>query len=108
MKLEGKYNDTNGDPQNFATHYGIAREITTTDPIFHANHFTAELSDAEFHVDAEVHIDINMDVNNWYNGPPAWDFNVWNGMIMPNYDAQVALQAQGHDVFSVGDIVDQH
>ena len=108
MKLEGKYNDTNGVPQNFATHYGTAREITPTDTTFHLNHFTAELADAEFHVDAEVHIDINMDINNWYNGPPAWDFNVWNGPIMPIYEAQVALRTQGYDVFSIGDIEDQH
>ena len=108
MKLEGKYNDTNGDQQNFATHYGTAREITSTDTTFHANHFTAELPDAEFHVDGEVHIDINMEVNNWYNGPPAWDFNVWNAPIMPIYEAQVAVRNQGYDVFSVGYIEDQH
>ena len=108
MQLEGKYNDTNGDLQNFATHFGTAREITPSDTIFHPNHFVAEFPSADFHVDAEVHFNINMDINNWYNGPPAWDFNVWNAPIMPIYEAQVAVRNQGHDVYSLGPIEDQH
>lgn len=104
MKLEGKYMDMSSTVQNFATHYGTAREITQTDTTFHQNYFMADLGHVHLDVDGDMFVEIEMDINNWYNDPPVWDFNVWNAPIMPIYDAQRAVRNNGHDVFSAGNI----
>ena len=41
-----------------------------------------------------------MNVEQWFEGPYEWDFNVYNAPLMPVYDAQRKLNLNGPSVFT--------
>jgi hypothetical protein len=45
-----------------------------------------------------------MNVAEWFKAPYLWDLNIWNSMLMPNFDAQVKMYDNGQNVFSLGSI----
>jgi hypothetical protein len=98
MQLEGDY-DSSGTSKFFATHMGTARNNTVTPTTYEANHFTAVL-DTAISVKADFSFSIVMNVEQWYEDPYQWDFNVYNAPIMPVYDAQRKLFINGPSVFS--------
>ncbi len=106
MKLEGKFIDEQQNEVGYATHMGTAREISGNESIFHPNHFEVTILQ-NFTIDSETSIEIKMDILKWYKTPNLWDLNTWGAGIMPNYDAQVALNQNGQDVFSLGDLIKQ-
>lgn len=104
MQLEGRFVDANTDTSNYAYHMGIAREITTTDTIFHPNYFTVVLPNSGFTLSDDINIEIKMDVSEWFKNPNVWDLNTYSTMLMPNYNAQIMMNQNGRSVFEVGSI----
>jgi len=104
MQFEGKYISNVPDTASFAYHMGMAREITVTDTIFHANHFLTELSNSEFSLTNNATIEVKMNIAEWFKNPNNWDLNTYNAMLMPNFAAQIMMKENGPSVFSVGSI----
>ena len=104
MKLEGRFIDTNTNTATYATHMGTAREITPSGNVMHSNFIEVDLEHS-FTINGPATIGIIMEISNWYSNPHTWDLNQLNNMIMPNYEAQIMLNDNGHDVFSIDGVI---
>jgi hypothetical protein len=49
-------------------------------------------------------IEISMNIAEWFTNPNTWDLNVLNTVLMPNFDAQKQMSANGKTVFGLGEI----
>lgn len=101
MQLEGQYDSSVTVQKTFLTHMGTARNIVGTDTTFEDNHFVAYPTISPLTIDNDFELTIVMNVEQWYENPYKWDFNVYNIMIMPNYDAQRKLFLNGPTVFTI-------
>lgn len=99
MRLEGNYIN-NTDTAQFKTHMGTAANNNNTPTTFEANHFDVTLENSAISVVTDFNFDIEMNIEEWYENPTTWDFTVWNAPIMPIYDAQKTLNANGANVFT--------
>lgn len=103
MQFDGKYKDTNNEDANF--NYHAIRAVDKTDPnnlIFKDTSFEVDLGTLSFISDSEVIINAN--IAEWFKNPNTWNLNELNTVLMPNFDAQKKISANGKNVFSLGDI----
>ena len=102
MQMEGMYKNQGVD-MPYAYHNGTARVSTD---VFEQNFFEPQLGAFTLNK-ANAEIEIQMDIAEWYKNPNTWDLNVLDIMLMPNYDAQKMMQANGATVFSLGNVTQQ-
>lgn len=101
MQLEGKY-DSLGTDKGFATHMGsICKNDIHTPTTFEDNSFTARMDTSFITIGGDFSFSIVMNVEQWYEDPYIWDFNMYNLGVMMNYDAQRKLFINGPSVFSI-------
>lgn len=100
MQMEGRYEDTNGDPQLYAYHNGTAR---VSEGNFEQN-FIAFDFNKNFDITNDATIEIKMNIAEWYKNPYSWDLNVLNLDLMMNYAAQKHMNENGATVFSIGTV----
>lgn len=103
MQFDGKYKDVNNADAGF--NYHAIRAVDRTDPnnlIFEDTSFEVNLGTLSFINDSEVIIKAN--IAEWFKNPNSWDLNVLNTVLMPNFEAQKLISANGKTVFSLGDI----
>lgn len=106
MKLNGKYLDENGDLAPMNIHLGIGQNEDLT--AFYQNYFTVELPlDLDVKADGVNAIQLNMNIDNWFQNPHIYDCQAFGSAIMQNQEAQQLLKENGHDVFSISSF-DQH
>jgi hypothetical protein len=101
MQFDGKFNGTNSLVNNF--NYHVIRAIDRVDPanlVFQDTSFEVNLGDVV--IGNSGVIEIKMDISEWFKNPNLWDLNTLNSMLMPNFDAQVLMSANGKSVFSLG------
>ncbi len=101
MQFDGKFNGTNTLVNNF--NYHVIRAVNRADPtnlIFQDTSFEVDLGEIIIR-NSDV-IEIKMDISEWFKNPSLWDLNTLNSMLMPNFDAQVLMSANGKSVFSLG------
>lgn len=100
IKLNGKWQDTEGEIVPFCMHIGKGPADDATG--FRSNYFEVEIP-ANFTIghNALTSICLNMNINNWFCQPNTYDFNEWGGAIMQNQAAQETLKENGHNVFSI-------
>ena len=95
MKFEGKYKmPGTGEIKAYNTHTGPTggnqNYIQVTLPL---NNLEIE--------DNSWDITLVMDLNEWYQNPETYDFEVFGSMIMENQAAQAVLKANGADVYRI-------
>lgn len=96
MQMEGMYLE-NGVAMPYAYHNGTAR---VSEGVFEQNYFEADLNG--FVVNMPFgEAEIRMNIAEWYRNPNTWDLGEYNITLMPNYDAQKMMQANGASVFSL-------
>ena len=103
MQFDGKYKDTNNQDANF--NYHVIRAVDTSDPTnlkFEDTSFTVDLGIIE--IKNNTTIEISMNIGEWFTNPNTWDLNVLNTVLMPNFEAQKQMNANGKTVFRVGEI----
>jgi hypothetical protein len=103
MQFDGKYKDTNNQDANF--NYHVIRAVDTSDPTnlkFEDTSFTVDLGIIE--IKNNTTIEISMNIAEWFTNPNTWDLNVLNTVLMPNFEAQKQMNANGKTVFRVGEI----
>ena len=75
-----------------------------TDTTYHNNHIFNQLSNSSFTLSNDATIEIKMNIAEWFKTPNTWDLNTYNMMLMPNYNAQILMNENGKNVFSLGSI----
>ena len=103
MQFDGKYKDTNNQDSNF--NYHAIRAVDRTDPnnlIFEDTSFEVNLGNINITGDATI--EIKMNIAEWFKNPNLWDLNQLNTVLMPNFNAQKLISANGKSVFSLGEI----
>ena len=99
MQMEGNWIDSNGTPQPYAYHNGTAR---VSQNVFEQNFIAVELPGFTITNNAEV--EIKMNIAEWYRNPNTWDLSQMSTSLMGNYDAQILMNQNGQNVFSLGEI----
>jgi len=99
MQFEGNYLDGTGNPQPYAYHNGTAR---VSAGVFEQNFIEVELPAITITNNAIV--EIKMNLAEWFKNPNTWDLNTLNVALMGNYDAQIMMNENGQNVFSLGEI----
>jgi hypothetical protein len=113
MMLNGKWQDSINQIENFNFHLGIGQlyksnATNNVDSIyaFVQNYFNVTLPSSSFTITegATRHIEIVMNIDSWFKTPNVFDFNYWGQNIMQIQPAMQMVKENGHDVFSVGAI----
>lgn len=103
MQFDGKYKDTNNADANFNYHAIRAADITAPDNlILQDTSIDIDLGNVE--ISDNTTIEIQMNVAEWFKNPNTWNLNELNTVLMPNFDAQILMNANGQSVFSLGEI----
>ncbi|MBT5750788.1 MAG: hypothetical protein HOI39_06655 [Flavobacteriales bacterium] len=93
MKLEGDFNDS---LSGYATHTGGTMGMDYS--FNHLDNISLTIDDDL----GDVYININMEINNWYNSPNQIEFSSYGMGIMGDMQMQMDIQKNGiTDVFSV-------
>ncbi|MGC6480039.1 MAG: MbnP family protein [Flavobacteriaceae bacterium] len=98
LQLEGEFRSVNDQPQPF--NYHMIRAADRTDPdnlILQETAFRVSLG--EFEVSEDATLQVDMQLNEWFQNPYLWDLNQWNTMLMPNFNAQLKMKENGSNVF---------
>lgn len=104
MQFDGKYKDTNNLDANF--NYHAIRAVNRSDPnnlIFEDTSFLADFGSVT--ITNNTTIEIKMNIAEWFKNPNTWDLNQLNTVLMPNFEAQKLISANGKSVFYLGDIL---
>ena len=104
MQFDGKYKDTNNLDANF--NYHAIRAVDRSDPnnlIFEDTSFLVDFGSVTITNNATI--EIKMNIAEWFKNPNTWDLNQLNTVLMPNFEAQKLISANGKSVFSLGDIL---
>ncbi|MBU3011189.1 hypothetical protein KO506_07225 [Polaribacter vadi] len=104
MQFDGKYKDTNNADANF--NYHTIRAIDMSDSnnlVFEDTSFEVDLGNIV--ITNSATIEIKMDISEWFKNPNTWNLNELNTVLMPNFDAQKLMNANGKTVFSLGSVI---
>ncbi|MCK9612997.1 MAG: hypothetical protein M0R16_08875 [Bacteroidales bacterium] len=112
LKLNGKWSDGVSQAMPYEFHLGIGQIYsgtgTSIDSIigFVQNYFNVDLPNSSFSIaEKETRtIEIEMNVESWFDTPHVWDFNVQGTYIMQNQEAMQIAKENGVDVFSISSI----
>jgi hypothetical protein len=103
MQFDGKYIDNKDEEAGF--NYHSIRAVDKTDPDnlkFEDTSFEVNLGTVTISNNTEVEVKVNL--AEWFKNPNAWNLNELNTVLMPNFEAQKAMSANGKGVFSLGEV----
>lgn len=104
MKMEGRFIDINMDTTSYQFHNGSATKPSMSTEAAVPNYIFVKLDDAQVTMNADRTIEVNMQIEEWYQNPNLWDLNALHSMLMPNKEAQLKISANGATVFEIGEI----
>ena len=103
MQFDGKYVDNNNEASGF--NYHTIKAVDRTDPD------NLKFEDTSFEVNLgtivvadNTEIEIKMNLAEWFKNPNTWNLNELNTVLMPNFEAQKMMRANGDSVFSLGEL----
>ena len=101
MQFDGKYTDNTNEASGFSYH--MIKALDRTDP----NNLKFEDTSFEVNLGTVVvanttEIEIKMNLAEWFKNPNTWNLNELNTVLMPNFEAQKMMRANGDSVFSLG------
>jgi hypothetical protein len=79
--------------------------VNRTDPanlIFQDTSFDVDLGAIK--ITNNTTIEIKMNIAEWFKNPNTWNLNELNTVLMPNFEAQKMMSANGKSVFSLGNV----
>lgn len=103
MQFDGKYKDNNNQDANF--NYHVIRAVNRTNPdnlALQDTSFEVDLGDIKINNNTIVEIKVN--IAEWFKNPNTWNLNELNTVLMPNFEAQKMMSANGKTVFSLGEV----
>jgi hypothetical protein len=100
MKLEGRYEKSNGEIGSYNTHTGRLR---TSNNVVNENFIVVELPYSSITINNNNwEIQLLMNINEWYRSPQVYDIEAFGPAIMGNQEAQQTLKENGKNAFSIG------
>ncbi len=99
MQFDGKYIDTDNAEANF--NYHAIRAVNRENPdelVFQDTSFEVNLGKVNIN---NNQIEIQMNIAEWFKNPNLWNLNELNTVLMPNFEAQKLMSANGKSVFSL-------
>lgn len=103
MQFDGKY--TNSTITNAAFNYHNIRAATMgTNPSFPDQDTFITVNLGALTISDNVTIEIKANIAEWFKNPNTWDLNVLNTVLMPNTNAQLLMNQNGQNVFSLGTV----
>ena len=102
MQFEGKFIDITATNTGFQYHAIKAVDITGATPIFQETFIDKNLGSISITGDATI--EIKMNIAEWFKNPNTWDLNALHSVLMPNFNAQIMINENGQNVFSLGTI----
>lgn len=103
MQFDGKYLDNKDQEAGF--NYHANRAVNRTNPNdlkFEDTSFLVNLGTVVIKNNAEI--EIKMNLAEWFKTPNTWNLNELNTVLMPNFEAQKMMNANGKSVFSLGKV----
>jgi hypothetical protein len=103
MQFDGKYVDSNN--QEAGYNYHTIRAVNRTNPNdlkFEDTSFLVNLGTVIITNNAEI--EIRMNLAEWFKNPNTWNLNELNTVLMPNFEAQKMMSANGKSVFTLGQV----
>lgn len=102
MQLEGKFTDNTDTDTGFQYHAIKAVDLTGASPVYTETFIEKNLGSVS--ISGDTTIEIKMNIAEWFNNPNTWDLNTLGSMLMPNYNAQIMINENGQNVFSLGEV----
>ena len=103
MQFDGKYIDNKEEEAGFNYHTIRAVDKTDIDNL--------KLEDTSFEVNLgtitvsnNMNIEVKVNLAEWFKNPNTWNLNELNNVLMPNFEAQKKMSANGKGVFSLGEV----
>jgi hypothetical protein len=103
MQFDGKYIDNINQEAGF--NYHAIRAVDKTDPNnlkFEDTSFEVNLGTVE--ITNTTEIEVKMNLSKWFKNPNTWNLNELNTVLMPNFEAQKMMSANGKSAFSLGSV----
>ena len=103
MQFDGKYLNDNNEEAGF--NYHVIRAVNRSNPdnlIFQDTSFEVNLGTVEIKNNTTIEIRVN--IAEWFKNPNTWNLNELNTVLMPNFEAQKMMSANGKNVFSLGEV----
>ncbi len=102
MQLEGKFTDAT--PTDIGYQYHVIRAVDRSGATPSFTETFIEKNLGELAVNPNAEIEIKMNIAEWFKNPTTWDLNTLHSMLMPNYNAQILMNGNGQNVFSLGSV----
>ncbi|ARV07067.1 hypothetical protein BTO04_10365 [Polaribacter sp. SA4-10] len=103
MQFDGKYIDNKYEEAGFNYHSIRAVDRTYPDNLkFEDTSFEVNLGTVTISNNTEIEVKVNL--AEWFKNPNTWDLNELNTVLMPNFEAQKTMSANGKGVFSLGEV----
>ena len=103
MQFDGKFINNIDETQGFNYHAIRAVDNPGENPSFPQDTFF-RVDLGEITISADVEINVEMHIEEWFKNPYTWDLNMYNQMLMPNSAAQILIHGNGQSVFTLEDI----
>ncbi|EDM45521.1 hypothetical protein SCB49_06927 [unidentified eubacterium SCB49] len=103
MQMEGVYINSEDVNTNYQFHTIRAAENPGDDVILTDTSIAVNLGTVSVEGLATT-IEVNMNIEEWYKNPNLWDLNDLYTMLMPDHEAQIMMNQNGQNVFTLGDI----
>tara|TARA_B100000795_G_scaffold256421_1_gene228839 strand:- start:16022 stop:16792 length:771 start_codon:yes stop_codon:yes gene_type:complete len=100
MQLEGRFIDAGNETSIYAYHTISAVQNPGPDNIREDTSIEIDLGTINIE-NTTTTIKVNMNISEWFKNPNVWNLNTLNGMLMGNYAAQILMQENGQNVFSL-------
>lgn len=101
MQFDGKYRNIDNQDASFNYHAIRAVDRTYLDNlVLQDTSFEVNLGDIKINNNTIVEIKVN--IAEWFTNPNTWNLNELNTVLMPNFEAQKMMSANGKSVFSLG------
>lgn len=108
QRIEGTYINSNSETTNFQFHTVRANKHSTLPP---GPGTLEELRDTSFSVNLgtvsiqnTTTVEVKANVAEWFKNPITWDLNTRYQVLMPNFQAQLDMNQNGADVFTLGTV----
>jgi len=103
MRLEGKYINNTSEEVGYQFHNIRANDRSTTPITLQDTSIQVNLGQIE--VRSGIIVEVQMNVAEWFKNPNQWDLNILFESLMGNFDAQILMNENGQNVFSLGEII---
>jgi hypothetical protein len=103
MQFDGKYTNTTvtDAPFNYHNIRAVNPGMTPTFPD-QETFITVDLG--AMTITDDVTIEVKSNISEWFKTPNTWDLNTLNQVLMPNPNAQLLMNQNGQNVFSLGTV----